>query len=95
VANDPSTNPWILDTVTTTPVLGLNNVNVEHFEFVGYTVTSDTCQVKNGLGKVIWDAHGASDLEEVRSGKVGWTHGGLYLSALTPGSTGKVKVYIK
>lgn len=95
MANDPSTNPWILDTVTTTPVLGRNNVQVEHFEFVGYTNVTDTCTVSNGVGKVIWQAHGASDNEEVRSGKVNWTLNGIYLSQLTAGSTGKVLVYIK
>ena len=95
MANDPSTNPWILDTVGTTPVLGTSNVHVEHFEFAGYTTVTDTCQIKNGAGKVIWDGHGASDNQEVRSGKIGWIHGGLYLSALSTSSTGKVKVYIK
>ena len=95
MANDPSTNPWILDTVSTTPVLGTSNVYVEHFEFADYTTVTDTCTIKNGAGKSIWTGHGASDNEEVRSGKVGWVFGGLYLSQLTGGSTGKVKVFIR
>jgi hypothetical protein len=92
VANDVSSNPWILDTAGTVPVLGKSNINVEHFELVGYAADTDTCQIKNGAGKIIWEANGAADLSEVRSGKIGWIQGGLFLSQVT---AGKVRVYIK
>ena len=85
MANDVSTNPIILDTVGTTPVLGSSNMYVDHFEFVDYTADTDTCSISNGAGKVVWKANGAVDLQEVRSGKVGTVFGGLYLSAKTAG----------
>ena len=90
MANNITTNPWILDT-TTTSVIWPCTLYVDHYEFVDYTNDMDTCTIKNGAGVEVWKANGASDLEEVRSGKVGVVHGGLYLSQL---SAGKVRVFL-
>ncbi len=90
MANDISTNPWVLDMVTSTVVLP-SNTEVEHFEFVDYTADADACTVVNAAGKLVWAENGAADLRTVRSGKIGWVTGGLRLGALTAGA--KVLVY--
>lgn len=91
MANNVTTNPWVLDTVTASVLLP-TNMRVDHFEFVGYGAQTDTCQVQNGQGVVIWQGHGTSDLQEVRSGAVGWIFGGIRLSQI---SSGQVRVYLK
>ena len=95
MANLYGQNPWILDTVVAAveqPYKN-SNINVDHFEFVGYGADTDTCQIKDGNGNIIWEGNGASDLEEVRSGRVGWVQKGLFLSQRT--GTGVVRVFIR
>ena len=92
MANDMSTNPWILDTTKTAPEDPFRcTVYVDHFEWVEYTGDTDTVTIKNGAGKEIWKANGASDLQEVRSGHVGTVFGGLFVSAMT---AGKIRVFL-
>ena len=74
MANSLTTNPWVIDTASAA-LLYATNVKVLHFEFVGYAAYGSLCQVQDRFGKVIWQASGAQDLEEVRSGPVGWVHG--------------------
>jgi hypothetical protein len=90
VANNIVSNPWILDTVTAAVLLPMN-MKVHHFEFVGYATNTDTCQVQDGHGNVVWQGNAAADLEEVRSGNVGWIHNGLRLSQI---SSGQVRVFL-
>jgi hypothetical protein len=92
MANDISTNPWTLDTVTTGTIWP-SNVYVDHFEMIDYTLDTDTVQLRNGSGKVVWEANGASDLQEVRSGRVGTCFNGLYMSASSNAAT-RVRVYL-
>lgn len=88
MANDVSGRQWRLDT----PVAfgGLNsliwngNAKIEHFEFTGYAAQGNQAIVKDRNGKIVWQASGAADLEEVRSGKVGWVNG-IVLDTCTGG----------
>lgn len=90
MANNVSTNPWILDTVTAGVILP-TNMKIKHIEFTGYNLATDTCQVQDGNGNIIWQGNGAADFQEVRSGAVGWVHSGLRLSQI---SSGVVRVYL-
>ena len=92
MANILTSNPWILDGSSLTTVLVKTWIEVEHFEFSGYTgTTTAAATIADKNGKIVWQATGASDGEEVRSAKVGWIEG---LQELTH-TSGKVLVYIK
>jgi hypothetical protein len=91
MANNVSGNPWILDTAGAALVWPAK-VFVEHFEFVDYAGDTDNCELKDASGRSIWKNNGAADLQEVRSGKIGWVSG-VALTTVT--GTGKVRVYIK
>jgi len=84
MANSLGTNPWLLDTASATPV-ATNAMKIAHFEFVSYAANTDNAVLKNAYGKIVWEAHAASDLEEVRSYKVGWIDG-LALTTITSGA---------
>jgi hypothetical protein len=92
MANDVSANPWILDTVTAGIIPPCLTIRVHHMEFVDYNNDTDTCEVMSGDGKSLWKANGAADLQEVRSGEVGWVQSGLRVSQL---SAGKIRIYVK
>jgi hypothetical protein len=90
MSNQLAGNPWILDGSSLTKVLVTTWIKVEHFEYSGYTSnTSSKAQLADRNGNVIWTATGATDNEEVRSGKVGWINGLQELSH----TDGKVLVY--
>jgi hypothetical protein len=91
MANDLTSNPWVIDTASAS-VLCQTNVAVEHFEFAGYSAQGSQCIVQDRSGKTVWAATGAADLEEVRSGKVGWIQG-LKIPTLENG--GVLRVYIR
>jgi len=87
--NDISANPMVLDTPGAT-VLWPYSMKVEHYEFVNYAAQGNQAIIQGFDGKIKWSVTGTSDLQEVRSAKVGWVNG-LVLSTL---SAGKVLVYI-
>lgn len=89
MANSITTNPWILDTTGAT-VLWPSRVKINNIEFAGYAVDTDNCLVQDKHGRTVWIGNGSSDLQTVRSGKIGWVDG-LILNTLT---SGKVYVYI-
>lgn len=92
MANVLSGNPWTLDTVSATPFWP-GWVEVHHFEMIDYTVDTDTCQLKDTAGRVVWEGNGASDLRPVVSGLIGSIMG-LALSASNNAAT-RVRVYFK
>jgi hypothetical protein len=65
-------------------------VKVEHIEFVGYTVDTDTCTVLDGADRKVWVGNGKSDLSAERSGKIGWVDG----IKVTVCSAGEVRIYL-
>jgi hypothetical protein len=67
---------------------------ISHFEFSDYTAgTTDSATLNDLLGNTVWDPTGATDKEEVRSGRVGDIYG---LVVPTAGiSTGNVLVYFE
>jgi hypothetical protein len=95
VANDISGRPWILGTATPATPVWKGWINVEHFEYVAYAAQGDTVVLKDVNGKIVWSAKGASDLEEVRSGKVGWINGLIPDTITTSNGLAIVIVYIK
>ena len=94
MANDMTRNPWVLDTVGT--IWGTVDqplpCEINQVEFAGYALDTDTCELQDLDSKTIWIGNGASDLETVRSGKLGVIHKGVKLTTLT---AGKVYVYIR
>jgi hypothetical protein len=67
-------------------------IKVAHFEFSGYTASA-VATVADRNGNIVWNATAASDLEEVRSAKVGWINGLQNISASQNG--GKILVYFE
>jgi hypothetical protein len=65
-----------------------SEIKVAHFEWTGYAAAA-TCVLKDRNGKIKWSPTAATDLEEVRTVKVGWIEG-LILDTL---SSGVVTVY--
>lgn len=61
-------------------------------EFMQYIADADTCTIVRKNGKDLWDGNGASDLETVRSGVIGWIDGGIAIpnNGIT---NGIVKIY--
>ena len=91
MANNLTSNPWVIDTPGVT-VLFKTDVFVEHMEFVDYSVQGSQCVVQDRFGKTVWKALGAADLEEVRSGKIGEIYG---LVVPTLQNSGILRVYFK
>jgi len=89
VANQLAGNPWVLDGTNLGTVLISTWIKVEHFEFSGYAANTDKVVLADRNGNIVWQGTAASDLEEVRSGKVGWING---LQELTH-TSGKALVY--
>jgi hypothetical protein len=87
--NSLTSNPWVIDTPGAA-ILFAGDVYIEHMEWSQYQAAA-TCTVQDRFGKVIWQPGPASDLEEVRTGKVEKVHG---ISVPTL-SSGKLWVYFK
>jgi len=90
MANDLSARQWLLDTAGST-LLWPFEVKIIQIEFESYAADTDTCTVTDRNGKLVWQGNGSSDLQTVRSGRIGWVEG-LKLTALT---SGKVLVYLE
>jgi len=91
MANQLASNPLMLDGSSLNTVLIKTMMDIEHFEWAGYSGTSDSVVLADKIGNVVWRATAASDKEEVRSGKVNSING---LQELTH-SSGYVLVYLK
>jgi len=84
--------PWILNTPAAGVILKTGNIKIAHIEMSGYANQSDQAVLQDANGREICTLTGAADLEEVRSGKVGWVQGLIYQSGPLVGT---VKVYIE
>lgn len=94
MANDVSANPHSLDTVGSSSSLAFpSTVFCEHVEMSDYAADTDVAVIKNRAGKVVVSLNGASDLQTVRTGKIGKIEGGYYVSTLTTGA--KLRMYIR
>lgn len=89
MANKLSINPWIIDTAGAS-ILYVTDIEVRHFEFTGYGAQGSQCIVQDRFGNNVWVGLGAADLEEVRSGPVGWIYG---LAVPTLENGGVLRVY--
>jgi hypothetical protein len=96
MANDISSRQWRLDTALAFgqpgAVIWPYEINIEHIEFTGYGAQGTQAVIKDRNGKIKWSPTGAADLEEVRSGKIGWVEG-LCLDTIQGG--GVVTVYLR
>ncbi|MGC1581677.1 MAG: hypothetical protein WA766_09345 [Candidatus Acidiferrales bacterium] len=75
-------------------VLAEQEVDVLHIEFSNYTSsTADHALVVDRLARTVWAPTGASDNEEVRSGRIGWCDGlTIPIGAIT---SGRLLIYIR
>ena len=68
-------------------------------EFLAYTSTSDTVEIQNASGQVIFSASGSADLDVVRSGKIGWVSGLIVPVTTSAGApnipSGKLIIYFE
>lgn len=90
MANVLTANPWVVDTASATPIF-TTYAKIRHIEFADYTNDTDTCLVTDQNGVRIFSGNGASDLQTVRSGNIGWVNG-VIVSQIS--GTGKVYIYI-
>ena len=72
----------------------VGNVHVLQVELQGYIADTDTAEMLNAAGMVFCHLDGASDLETVRSGHVGWCMGGIKVAQLGI-TNGTLRIYIK
>lgn len=91
MANNLGQRPWVIDTAAAT-ILWTSQVKIVHIEFAGYTADTDKCVIKNAQGLIICQLDGASDLETVRSGKIGFVSG-LAVTQIDGG--GIVRIYLE
>ena len=93
MANDLSSNPMVFDTAAAGTVVWPYNMKIHHFEYSGYGTQGNLAILKNKNGKIVCQMTGADDLEEVRSGNIGWIEGlivdtlqgnGIVLAYLSP-----------
>ncbi len=75
MANDIAGRPWVLDTATPGVPIWRSWMTIDHFEYVGYAAQGNICLIRDQNGRVVWEGLGASDLSEVRSGKVEHVNG--------------------
>lgn len=92
MANNITQNPWVIDTAGA-GLIWTGGAKISHIEFVGYTSDVDVCVVKNQAGQVICQLNGSDDLEEVRSGKIGWIQGGVAVTQIDGG--GIVRIFLE
>lgn len=92
MANVLTSNVWTLDTVSAIP-FWTGMVWVEEFEFIDYTADGDTCQIKDGFGRVMWEGNGAADFRPVKSGKIGTCHGLAF--TVNSNAAARVRVSVK
>lgn len=90
MANQLAGNPWILDGSSLSTILVSSWIKVEHFEFADYT-SGASVTLADRNGNVVWNATATSDLQEVRSSKVGWINGLQNLSSAQ--NSGTILVY--
>lgn len=95
MANNISTRQWYLDTPlpfgSPGSILWKSNIAVLQIEFSGYSAATDTCVLKDRNGRTVWSATGATDMEPIRLGNIGWVNG-LCLDTL---GSGLCIVYIR
>lgn len=89
MANDITTNPMVLDTVTASNIWP-STAYIDHFEYIGVSA-GDTCQISNGAGIVVWEGVVSTDLAPDHSSKIGTIHGGFRLSQI---DSGVVRVFL-
>lgn len=70
-------------------VLFTNRMRITQIEFAGYDTATDSVEVQNSLGQIVWTSTGNADLSTVRSGCIGWIYG-----LLVPANTSKAVVNI-
>lgn len=83
MANILSTNPWNIDTPGA-GILKSGALKLKHIEFYGYAAATDKVIIQNRFGTVIAQLSGTTDLQEVRTGAIGWVDG-LIVPTITSG----------
>lgn len=84
MANNLTQNPMYIDTPSAVPII-LTAYKLKHIEFVGYANYSDKAIVTNLLGHTLAELTSAADLQEVRTGNIGWVDG-IVVPTLTSGA---------
>jgi len=76
MANVLNASPLVLDGSSLGTVIIPYQLKILHVEFTNYTgTTAATLQLADRFGHVFCNMTGTSDGQEVRTAKVGWTHG--------------------
>lgn len=92
MANNITQNPWVIDTASPS-LIWTGGAKISHIEYVGYTLDTNIAVIKNQAGQIICQLDGAADLEEVRSGKIGWVQGGIAVTQID--GNGIVRIFLE
>jgi hypothetical protein len=90
MANQLSEIPWAVDTAGGT-VLYSSLIKVAQFSFLDYAAGTDTVEVQDRNGNLVWKGNGTADLNPIDSGPIGWIDG-LKVPTL---SAGKLLIYVE
>ena len=92
MANRIAGRPWVLDTATPGHPVWKSWAKIAHIEFTGYAAAGDQVILNDVNGFLVWQARGATTLENQKSYKISWVQG---LIPEVIGGGGKVIVYIE
>lgn len=74
MANQLASNPWIVDTPSAS-VLYQGNMQHAQVEYIDYQDSSHVVEVQDRNGRVVARLKGSTDLQTVRTGRMGWVYG--------------------
>ena len=98
MANQLSSNPWIIDSTSATPYF-LGTMQHAQIEYIDYTSAQHHVEVQDRLGRIIARLKGDADLHTVRTGRMGWIYGLMVPPTDSDGATnlqsGRIVVYFE
>jgi hypothetical protein len=85
-------NPWKVTSADALPlIITKGSVKLRHIEFSNYAVIGDLAVVQDRFGNDITRLKGTTDIQEVRTGNIGYVDGVTILSI----SAGEVLIYFE
>lgn len=93
-------NPLIFNPAdTSASIVFTNRMKIIQVEFAGYVDAANSCEIQNQLGQTVWYGDGKTDLDTVRSGRIGWINGLIVPANTTAGNvniqSGRVFIYFE
>lgn len=94
MANDLTTNPWVIDTASAT-ALTAERMRIVSIRWVGATDAGHTAVLTNAAGKVVWAGNAGSADHSEESHPAGYRREGFNTVGLVAPTLGSGKLYIE